>query len=400
MAKTECLRQWLHSPALVTEDRREQLRTANMQIAFERPVVALLRIDNRTLESLNYSSLDTKLLGFAASNIWKETMEQALSQPIEVIRDGELLVLVCNGEYEWLEGKLVHGLTRVQANLREYLKVSASIGISECHADLYALHEAYREALEALELRFFRGAGRHYFYRETKLPRGDGQPEGGHSIERLRLEQSAADNLRAGLYAEVLNDTESWLAVLQRDDMHSQALIAARTIAYLGRMLQFGQERDPGNPRWVRDLESLSEEINRIETIEELSGFVYRMIRQIVEALNPQKTPKRKVQQALDYIEANYRSSGLSLTGVGQALFVSSTYLSTLFKQELGVNFLDYVHQYRIDKAKALLQSGDMKIQTVAREVGYFDEAHFTKTFKKWTGMLPSQYKKETAYRS
>jgi two-component system, response regulator YesN len=365
--------------------------------------VVASRIDQRTLESLNYSTQDTKLLGFAASNIVKETMEHALSQPIEVVRDGEHLVLVCNGKYEWLEEKLVQGLARVQANFRNYLKVSASIGISgEAHADLYALHEAYREALEALELRFFRGAGRHYFYRDTTAPRGEsgGLPDSRHSVEHLKLEQSAVDNLRAGLYAELLNDTESWLAALQSDDIHSQATITVRTASYLGRMLQHAQEREPDNVEWFRQLESLSEEIARIETMEEVAGFVYRKIRLIIEALNPQKTPKRKVQQALDYIEENYQSSGLSLAGVGQALFVSSTYLSTLFKQELGVNFLDYVHQYRIERAKALLQTGDVKIQTVAREVGYFDEAHFTKTFKKWTGMLPSQYKKETAYRS
>ncbi|WP_127495956.1 helix-turn-helix domain-containing protein [Paenibacillus glycanilyticus] len=114
-------------------------------------------------------------------------------------------------------------------------------------------------------------------------------------------------------------------------------------------------------------------------------------------SLNPHRTPKRKVQQALKAIEASYADHGMTLAGVAKALFVSSTYLSTLFKQELGVNFLDYVHQYRIEKAKALLQASDMKIHSVAKEVGYYDEAHFTKTFKKWTGMLPSQYKKDMA---
>ncbi|TCN01221.1 AraC-like DNA-binding protein [Paenibacillus sp. BK033] len=114
-------------------------------------------------------------------------------------------------------------------------------------------------------------------------------------------------------------------------------------------------------------------------------------------SLNPGRTPKRKVQQALEVIEASYADHGMTLAGVAKALFVSSTYLSTLFKQELGINFLDYVHQFRIEKAKALLQTGDMKIHSVAKEVGYYDEAHFTKTFKKWTGMLPSQYKKEMA---
>jgi two-component system response regulator YesN len=130
--------------------------------------------------------------------------------------------------------------------------------------------------------------------------------------------------------------------------------------------------------------------------LEELSGLVFKVIHQIVEIMNPLKTHRRNIQKALEYISRHYNSAELSLSAVAKELFISNTYLSTMFKQELGINFLDYIHQYRIERAKPMLKAGQLKIQNISKEVGYFDESHFTRTFKKWTGMSPSQYQKNT----
>ncbi|MFC5647697.1 response regulator [Paenibacillus solisilvae] len=398
-AKTQLFRQWLNYPAMVTEKRLEQMKSVEMAIGYEHVIVMTFQIDSRMLENLNYDETGTQLLNFAAANIIKESLEHALLQPIEIVQEGDLIVAIGNGLIEWIGDKLHTGLVLVAANLKQFLNLTASAGISRSQTDINKLHIAYREALEALELRFFRGAG-HYFYSEAAGQKKESLPDCINPVELLKLEQSALEHMRGSLYAEVLNDTERWLAAFQADYHQSRKQINGRALLFLNRLLHVAQERDSSETDLLGYFDQISEQLQLNETLEELSGFVYGSIRRIVEVLNPQKAPKRKVQQALDYIEEHYRSSGLSLAGVAKALFVSSTYLSTLFKQELGVNFLDYVHQYRIEKAKARLQAGDQKIQTVAREVGYFDEAHFTRTFKKWTGTLPSQYKKERLQRS
>src|SRR5690606_20725187 len=104
------------------------------------------------------------------------------------------------------------------------------------------------------------------------------------------------------------------------------------------------------------------------------------------------RTLHRTVQAAIDIIHERYQTN-LSLELVAREVFVSNTYLSTLFKQELGVNFLDYVHQFRIEQSKSLLLQ-QLKIFAVAKLVGYQDERHFSHTFKKWMGITPSQYQK------
>ncbi|WP_336771237.1 response regulator [Paenibacillus sp. MMO-58] len=397
IAKSQYLKQWLSSPAMPAENRFEQMRTTQMTIVYQHVLVMVISMDGRAVESLNYNRSDQHLLGIAASNIIQETLENMLLQPVELVAEPRGVAVVFNGIFEWLGDKLRNALSQLQENLFNYLKITVSIGISDTKPDMNQLHAAYEEALEALEQRFFHGPGSSHYYRDVAGTVKVQLPGHINPLDLLHLEQSALEYLRSGLYAEMLNAAEQWLTVFQSDYSHSRKVINNRALSFLGRLIQLLPQADSSTFDWIRDFEQLREQVTRIETLEELAGFIYRTIQQIVATMNPQRTPKRKVQQALELIEVSYADHGMTLAGIAKALFVSSTYLSTLFKQELGVNFLDYVHQYRIEKAKALLQASDMKIHSVAKEVGYYDEAHFTKTFKKWTGMLPSQYKKEMA---
>lgn len=72
----------------------------------------------------------------------------------------------------------------------------------------------------------------------------------------------------------------------------------------------------------------------------------------------------------------------------------NATYFSTLFKKETGQNFMDYLTELRISKAKELLCGEELSVQDVAEQVGYRDLKYFSRLFKKLTGVSPSDYKK------
>jgi two-component system response regulator YesN len=59
----------------------------------------------------------------------------------------------------------------------------------------------------------------------------------------------------------------------------------------------------------------------------------------------------------------------------------------------MGINFLEYVNQLKMEKAKDILQAGKIKVREVANEVGILDEAYFSKLFKKYTSMSPKEFK-------
>jgi len=111
-----------------------------------------------------------------------------------------------------------------------------------------------------------------------------------------------------------------------------------------------------------------------------------------VSQINRSKADKI-VLDAIAYIEKNYQLD-LNRKIVADNVYVTPTYLGRLFRQELNVTFLDYIHKVRIEKACTLLDDAQLKIYEVALKVGYSDEKYFSRIFKQYTGMTPSQYRK------
>lgn len=100
------------------------------------------------------------------------------------------------------------------------------------------------------------------------------------------------------------------------------------------------------------------------------------------------------IRKAVDYINLNL-SSPLGLKDIAELFNVNPSYLSTLFKKEMGATLTDYVNKQRIDAALKLLNTGDMQVQDIAYYVGISDVNYFTKLFKKQVGYTPSGYRKK-----
>lgn len=102
--------------------------------------------------------------------------------------------------------------------------------------------------------------------------------------------------------------------------------------------------------------------------------------------------PNRTIQKAQEYIQENYRYSDLSVEKVASEIFFSPSYLTLLFKKELGMTINDYIIKVRMLEAKNLIEHGDIKLSKVAEMVGYSDISYFSKSFKKFFGVPPSEF--------
>mgnify|MGYP002709053921 FL=1 len=85
----------------------------------------------------------------------------------------------------------------------------------------------------------------------------------------------------------------------------------------------------------------------------------------------------------------------ISLNLLAEAFHLSPQYISQLFKSEIGVNFLTYLTNLRMERAKKLLLSTALAVSEVAEQSGYGDYRVFTKAFKKSEGVTPSQYRRD-----
>lgn len=102
---------------------------------------------------------------------------------------------------------------------------------------------------------------------------------------------------------------------------------------------------------------------------------------------------QKLIKRAIVYIEENYTKDSISLNEVAGAVEVSANYFSTVFRQEMGMTFTEYVTKKRMEKAKQLLRQTERPSGDIAAEVGFKDPHYFSFVFKKTQGCTPREYR-------
>lgn len=100
-----------------------------------------------------------------------------------------------------------------------------------------------------------------------------------------------------------------------------------------------------------------------------------------------------RLQQAIDYIHAHL-DRDLSLVEIAQVINISPTYFASLFKRATGISPHKYVVQQRVEQAKLLLSKTDLTIADIALQVGFSNQSHLTRQFKRFTGVTPKRFAK------
>lgn len=96
---------------------------------------------------------------------------------------------------------------------------------------------------------------------------------------------------------------------------------------------------------------------------------------------------------AIEYIKANCTRYDISLDLIAQEFNITSTHLSRIIKQEIGISYKEYLTDLRINEAKKLLEKEEISVLDVSQRVGYSNASYFIKVFQKYTGETPAQYR-------
>ena len=101
------------------------------------------------------------------------------------------------------------------------------------------------------------------------------------------------------------------------------------------------------------------------------------------------------IARARYYLSQNFTNPNLLLQDVAREVCMSNSRFSTVFAQETGATFTEYLAGLRLGRAKELLLETDMRSSQIALDVGYSDPHYFSYLFKKATGMTPSEFRKQ-----
>ncbi len=133
--------------------------------------------------------------------------------------------------------------------------------------------------------------------------------------------------------------------------------------------------------------------ISRNNSLSELNQLLLDKINLLFSSLEEATNDNVTVYAIKEFISKNYRNEQLSVKDISEHVYLSSSYVCTLFKNETGKTLNQYLTEFRLEKAKKLLMDSRCKISDISAKVGYSDGNYFGKTFKKLVGLSPSEYR-------
>ncbi|MCL1810433.1 MAG: AraC family transcriptional regulator [Clostridiales bacterium] len=135
--------------------------------------------------------------------------------------------------------------------------------------------------------------------------------------------------------------------------------------------------------------------VGEADSISELSAQASNFIEQAARAFRhgAYSGNSQIIAKAVSYILESYKDR-ISLKDIASTLHTSPSYLSMLFKQEMGFTITDYLNQVRIGRSRELLSEGNLSLLDIAVQSGFEDQSYFSKVFKKINGVTPKEYRK------
>ena len=103
-------------------------------------------------------------------------------------------------------------------------------------------------------------------------------------------------------------------------------------------------------------------------------------------------SPEQIVASVVQYLHTNYNSD-VNFANIAKVYGFSSSYLTKIFREHIGKPPIRYLNEYRVQIAKNLLRDTNLTIKDIAERTGFVDQFYFSKCFKSYCGMTPTQYK-------
>lgn len=329
------------------------------------------------------------LVKFVVSNVSEELGNESF-QAYAVDLDWNLVAFLVNLNLPEADaGKEMQALAdRVQNTLSTLFSIEMSMGIGNIHPGLEGIHASFQEAEKALEYKMFLGSMGIMAYSEMK-----------HAAQQyyypFDVEMELVQSVKKGDYGKTQKLLEKIYQANFRENNLSfemahclYADLAGTAIKVLGSLnIDYHQIFGPGFDPYKKLTSCTS-----ISEIQSSLQYTFESICKNI-SLSKQTRSKKMISDILEHIETEFSDQNISLYSVAMAFNTSPTYLSQIFKEQVGTNFIDYLREKRVAKALTLLQNPVLSLEQIAQEVGYVNSSALIRNFKRVKNMTPGQFR-------
>lgn len=381
------------------EIQEEELREENLsQLGFcidlDRPICLVgAKLDRKKRQTLYQERLAlAKDMNLMLKSHLKEHFRIV---PIDM-NQGLFWLLQSGGEETDEEDYLINVFDLFQVHLKNVFDMDSIVAV--CPGRMLPQVQEEFHQLQGMLLPQMFTEGNLFTYEELKrVIRSRSQTENpeigpalpGQKIARIRTYLEAQD--REGFFQEAAPIFEVLRGVKSRHSIRAKEIYLSLSLCMLEYIDQTGlYEQLPfemslaplTNPDEYGDWAQAAAYLNR------LSEAVFR----ISEEKKDYKIHSiiAKVEQM---VEENLEKN-VGLVQISEKLYFNSCYLSKLYKASRGINLSDYIAERKMERAKHLLADPDIKVQSIGERMGYSSPANFIRSFKKYYGMTPNEYRR------
>lgn len=275
----------------------------------------------------------------------------------------------------------------IKEKIYEAMKLEISIAVGPYVKKLEELHFSYDRANEVLSYRYLLGGNLLLdlendddFERDISLYN-----------ELLAMSEAVRKNQRQELDRILIKIRNK--IVESRVNKSRACLYMQQVVRTLSELV----EKVHPDPRKIQEERNqLLGKISEKKTFQKAFDVVVRYAEGVYDYLKMENSSsgKRQAMEAVEYIKENYADPDLNLNGICAHLGISTSHFSSIFKEETGETFMEFLIRIRMDKAKDLLEHTSLKNYEIAERVGFADPHYFGISFKKMTGKTPTEYAK------
>lgn len=348
-------------------------------------LVTIIHIDILSESNKKISQMDIETLKIAIKEIIESIIPKNFGSEIFQNNEDIVAILSNEGEIDWyaVSNKVFR---EIKETIKSELQISITIGIGGVAKNINEIFKSYNEAVSAIEAKFFMGEDNLIFFDEITI-------KNLNSIRYPLNEDIKIINcLSTGNIDTLKSSVDDYFKTLCSDSSVSKDDIKYSCLALFGSILRFCLEKTIDINTMFSEGDNWMDQINNCKTIFQLQETVLNIVCYVFNVISKNKNTNYLIKNAVEYIKENFHED-INLETIAKNIFITPGYLSLLFKQETGVNFLEYLHKYRIQKAKEYLHNKLLKNYEVSRMVGYTNEKYFSQMFKRYTGLTPTQYK-------
>ncbi|RIX52490.1 response regulator [Paenibacillus nanensis] len=339
---------------------------------------------------------DADLLNFAVANVIDEIAGDYFNafsfaspkQEREVIA----ILTVKGGYAEDIAFRSMHHMKKAASMLEELFGIQAIVGIGSSHADAMQIadsYEAAKSSISGVELSKLKGSAVTAAAVKSATLKDSQSLTSRIPILRSALESGTPQNAKT-ILSEFVNrwNASEGLSIGDADRLLREIVILLNDMA-----LELGAAPERLPMRGEQDLRlfGIAMDFASLEQYEEL-------LHRILDFYSGEIRKAQTANQPFDvgdiksYIDNHYFED-IKISLFADKYFLSREYLMKLFKQQFGFGIHEYVQKVRMDKAKELLDDSSLKIQDISEMLGYKDKNYFSKAFRNYYSVSPTEYR-------